>query len=55
MTVDTARKKVGVASDYALAKWFKVTCTAVQNWRRNGALPPKRENEVRTFAEAKKL
>ncbi len=39
MTVEQAKKALGVALDRELAEWFRVSPGSVFNWRDNGTLP----------------
>jgi hypothetical protein len=46
MTVDEAKKKLGVTSDEQLAEWFGMVRQSVVHWRKTGRLPERRKLEI---------
>jgi hypothetical protein len=46
MTVDEAKKQVGVTTDEELAGWFGVIRQSVVYWRKRGKLPEQRRLEL---------
>jgi len=48
MTVDSAKRKLGIIGDADLARFFNVTRSAINNWRLRH-IPPGRVAEVRVY------
>lgn len=49
MTVDQIKRKLGIAEDSELARFFHVTRAAVHNWKLWGAAPAGRVAEVKFY------
>lgn len=46
MTVDEAKKKLGVTTDEQLAGWFGMVRQSAVYWRKRGRLPEQRRLEI---------
>ena len=54
MTVDEAKKKLGVTSDEELAEWFGVVRQSVVWWRSQQRLPERRSLQLELHLEKAK-